>query len=179
MLAVQEARHIEIGADILDDDIGRVAPAADRDVAIGQSETLERGAIGAAHDLDAGARGEGQGGRVHGFGAGEVGANYRLDPVLPGLAAVGQARAQRRPLTFVDAERGGAFGLQPEQVLGDGIEQRLGFRLGRGAGLCADGPGAAGQRGQGACRSEQGEGLAAGKLEMGHAYAPEVRKEEG
>ncbi len=43
MIGVEEARHVEIGADILDHDIGRVAPAADGDVAIGQGEALERG----------------------------------------------------------------------------------------------------------------------------------------
>src|SRR3546814_3032742 len=38
-------RSVEIGADILDHDIGGVAPAADRDVAIGQRKAVERGAI--------------------------------------------------------------------------------------------------------------------------------------
>ena len=33
VIAVEEARHVEIGADVLDHDIGRVAPAADGDVA--------------------------------------------------------------------------------------------------------------------------------------------------
>ena len=56
MVGVEEARHVEIGADILDDDVGRVAPAADGDVAIGQGEAFERGRVGAADDLDAGPR---------------------------------------------------------------------------------------------------------------------------
>ncbi len=56
MIAVEEARDVEIGADVLDDDVRRVAPAADRDVAVGEREALERRRIGAAHDLDAGAR---------------------------------------------------------------------------------------------------------------------------
>ena len=55
MLAVEEARDVEIGADVLDDDVGRVAPAADRDVAVRQREAFERRGIGTAHDLDAGA----------------------------------------------------------------------------------------------------------------------------
>ena len=57
MVAVQEARDVEIGADVLNDDVGRVAPAADRDVAVRQREAFERRGIGAAHDLDAGAHG--------------------------------------------------------------------------------------------------------------------------
>ena len=55
MLAVQEARDVEIGADVLDDDVGRVAPAANRDVAVRQREAFKRRGIGAAHDLHAGA----------------------------------------------------------------------------------------------------------------------------
>ena len=74
MLGVEEARHVEIGADVLDHDVRRVAPAADRDVAIGQGEAFERGAIGAAHDFDAGARRVGEAGGVDRFGAGEIGA---------------------------------------------------------------------------------------------------------
>ena len=56
MIAVEEARDVEIGADVLDDDVRRVAPAADGDVAVRQREALERRGVGAAHDLDAGAR---------------------------------------------------------------------------------------------------------------------------
>ena len=56
MIAVEEARDVEIRADVLDDDVRRVAPAADGDVAVGEREALERGRVRAAHDLDAGAR---------------------------------------------------------------------------------------------------------------------------
>ena len=56
MVAVEEARDVEIGADVLNHDVRRVAPAADGDVAVGQREAFERRGVGAAHDLDAGAR---------------------------------------------------------------------------------------------------------------------------
>ena len=42
MVAVEEARDVEIRADVLDDDVGRVAPAADSDVAVRQREAVER-----------------------------------------------------------------------------------------------------------------------------------------
>ena len=57
MIAVEESRDVEIGADVLDHHVRRVAPAADGDVAVRQRETFERGLIRASHDLDAGARG--------------------------------------------------------------------------------------------------------------------------
>ena len=55
MIAVEEARDVEIGADVLDHHIRRVAPAADGDVAVWQRKAVGRDLIGAAHDLDAGA----------------------------------------------------------------------------------------------------------------------------
>ena len=56
MIAVEESRHIEIGADVLDHHVRRVAPAADGDVAIRQRKAFERRRVRAAHDLDARAR---------------------------------------------------------------------------------------------------------------------------
>ena len=41
MLGVEETRDVEVGADVLNDCVGRVAPAADRDIAIGQCESLD------------------------------------------------------------------------------------------------------------------------------------------
>src|SRR3546814_19899606 len=58
MVAVEEFRNVEIGADILDHHVRRVAPTADRDVAIGQREARERDVIGAFDDREAGARSE-------------------------------------------------------------------------------------------------------------------------
>ena len=43
VVGVEELRRVDVGADILDHDIGRVAPAADGDVAVGQGKAFERG----------------------------------------------------------------------------------------------------------------------------------------
>ncbi len=82
MIAVEEARHVKIGADILDHDIRCVAPPADRDVAIGHGKAFECGAIGRSHDIDTGPRGEGQAGRVDRFGARQIGTKRRREPRL-------------------------------------------------------------------------------------------------
>ena len=56
MVAVEESRDVEIRTNVLDHDVGRVAPSADRDVAVWQPEAFGRESIGAADHLDAGAR---------------------------------------------------------------------------------------------------------------------------
>ncbi len=123
MIGVEKARHVEIGADVLNDHIGCVAPASDRDVAIGQRKSFERSAIGRAHDLDAGAGGMIKRGRIDRFGASEIGAKDGREPLLAGLAAVGKTRAQDRARSGVQAERGGGFRRQCQQILADRIEQ--------------------------------------------------------
>ena len=99
MVGVEEARHVEIGADILDDDIGRVAPAADRDVAIGQREAVERGAIGAARPRRwCGSSGRARRCRSPRRGRGRRAALRRSDPGRPGCgrrAASGARRGRR------------------------------------------------------------------------------------
>ena len=118
MIAVEEARDVEIGADVLNDDVRRVAPAADRDVAVGQREAFERRRIGAAHDLDAGARGMREAARVEGVDALQVGANLRRHPLLSLRGAIGQLRSKRRPRAGVDAERGRALRQQAKEIVG-------------------------------------------------------------
>ena len=56
MVAVEESRDVEIRADVLDHDVGRVAPSADRDVAIWKPEALGRDPVCAPNHFDAGAR---------------------------------------------------------------------------------------------------------------------------
>ena len=124
MIAVEEARDVEIGADVLDDDVRRVAPAADRDVAVRQREAFERRRIGAAHDLDAGARRVREARRVEGVDALQVGAHLRRQALLPLRGAIGELRSQRRPRAGVDAERGRALGQEAQEVVGDAVEQR-------------------------------------------------------
>jgi len=41
MVGIEEARDVEISADVLDDDIWRVPPTPDRHIAIWEGETLE------------------------------------------------------------------------------------------------------------------------------------------
>jgi hypothetical protein len=50
MIAVEKARNIQVGADVLDHHVRRIAPAADRDVSVRQRKAVRRGLIGAAHD---------------------------------------------------------------------------------------------------------------------------------
>jgi hypothetical protein len=70
VLRVQEARLIEVGAHILRDGVGPVAPAAGQgSVAIGELVTFQRGRIGGAGNLDVRA------GRV-----GEAGGAQRVEP---------------------------------------------------------------------------------------------------
>ena len=57
MVAVEESGDVEIRADVLDHDVGRVAPAADGDVAVRKREALERDRVCAPNHFDAGARG--------------------------------------------------------------------------------------------------------------------------
>ncbi len=94
MVGVEELGRVEIGADVLDHDIGRVAPAADGDVAIGQSEALECGLVGAAHHFDAGPHREGQSGDVDRIGAGKVAPERRRE-LLPARRASGRRAATR------------------------------------------------------------------------------------
>ncbi len=126
MLGVEEPRRIEIGADVLDHHVGRVAPAADGDVAVGQGEAVERDAVRGLHDFDGGARGVRlQAARVDRLGLGQVGAQLRGDGVLTGAAAVGQLRAEGRAGSAVEAQRGGALGRQRQQALTDSVEHGL------------------------------------------------------
>ena len=83
VIAVEEAGNVEIRADVLDDDVRRVAPAADSDVAVRKREAFERGRIGASHDLDAGARGMRQPVRVEGFEPVQIRANLLASSLLP------------------------------------------------------------------------------------------------
>ena len=68
MVAVEEARDVEIGADVLDDHIGRVAPAPNRYIAVREREPCERRRIRASNDLETGARGMRKPGDVEGVG---------------------------------------------------------------------------------------------------------------
>ncbi len=54
MVGAQKARYIEVGANVLDHHVRRVAPTSDRNVAIGQGEAFHSGAVCALDDFQAG-----------------------------------------------------------------------------------------------------------------------------
>ncbi len=83
MIGVEELRGVDVGADVLDDDVGRIAIAADGDVAVRERKSLEAGAVGALHDLDAGAGWETERGRVDRLGPLEIGGDHLGKALLP------------------------------------------------------------------------------------------------
>ena len=123
VVAVEESRDVEIRADVLDDDVGGVAPAADGDVAIGEREALECGGVRAAHDVDAGAGGVREPLRVERLRSIQVSPDLCRGALLPGFGAIGQLRAQARARAGVDPERCRAFGPELHQVVRHLVEQ--------------------------------------------------------
>ena len=124
MIAVEESREVEIGADVLDHDVRRVAPAANGDVAVRKREAVGSELIGAAHDLDAGARRMRQAGDIKGLRLFEILPDLAGDLLLPVGGSIGELRSQRRPRAGVDAERRRALGREAQVALADLIEQR-------------------------------------------------------
>ena len=175
VVAVEEPRDVEIRTDVLDHDVGRVAPVAHRDVAVRQCEARERRGIRTPHDVQAGARRMRQAAGIEGVDAGQVGANLRRDPLLAGLGSIGELRPERRARAGIDAERRGALRKQGEQVLRALVEQgeRGGFAI-LGRALAATG--AAGllltragvEPGQGCSGREGGDDVAAAEGVIGH-----------
>ena len=105
MLGVEKPRDIEIRADVLNDHIGRVAPASDGHIAVGEREPLERRRIGAPNDLDAGAGGVGEPGRVEGVDPLQVRTKLARDPLLSLRRAIAELRSKGRSRAGVDAKR--------------------------------------------------------------------------
>ena len=109
MVCVEEARHVEVGANILDHDIWRIPPAPDRDIAIGLGKAFEGGPVGGPNNLDASARGVGEPFRFDPFRPGEIGAQHRSNLVLTGLAAIRQPRSKDRARPGIEPEASGSF----------------------------------------------------------------------
>ena len=165
MIAIEEARDVEIGADVLNDDIRRVAPAANRDVAVGKRETFERRRIGASHNLEAGAHRMREAARVEGVDALQVGAKLLRDPLLPFGGSIGELGSKRRSRAGVDAQRGRALRQQAKQIVGNPVEQRERLALvcaGRERGRCTVAPARGDQR-QGGCGGERRDRFTAAK----------------
>jgi hypothetical protein len=104
MLAVEKAWHVEIGADVLDDDVRRVAPATDRYVAVRQGESLERRRIRAANDVDARTHVMRQARGIQGVRSLETALEMHHDLLLAGSGAIAELTAKRCSRTRIDAE---------------------------------------------------------------------------
>ena len=172
VFGVEEPRDVEIRADVLNDHVGRVAPAADSHVAVRQRETVERDVVGAFHHRDTGTRRRKKGRRVDRIQPGEIRANRGGNAVLSGGRSVAEPGTQRLALTLINAERGRAFREEPQQVLGDVLEQSghlrlraIGARTGRRR--CA-----AWKKGERGAGREGRESLTARDGRCGHDRAP-------
>src|SRR5688572_32635618 len=119
MVAVEEPRYIEVGANVLNDDVRRVAPAANGDIAIGKRKTLRCGRVGAPYHLDGGPRGMGERRRVQRPDPLQVLAHLAGYPLLPLCRPIAQLRAKRGALARIETERGRGFGCEPKQVFRD------------------------------------------------------------
>ncbi len=106
MIGIEELRSVDVGADVLNHDVGRVAPgiAGDGRVAIGECQTFELVPEGIFHDLDAGPRREAQLGCIDGFDTPEIVFDNLGKPPLARCRAIRQPRAQRGHRTLVDTK---------------------------------------------------------------------------
>ena len=162
VVRLHETRQGEIFADVLDHDIGRSAPIADRRIAIGQGKAVEREFISALDDIEAGHR-----------RAVEAVARLRADAVeiLPERRGIGdlargrlvfELAAQIIIAAGIHPQRGRPFGFVREQIVTDHFEQALRTdRLRAGDGF---GPrsGGASRQGKGGGCAKAGKGLATG-----------------
>ena len=109
VVGVEKLRRIDVCADILDHDIGRVAPAADGDVAIGQRKTLECGRVSALTTSTLVRTGKESVRRVDCFGTREIGLERGGDALLAGGRTVSELITQSARGAGVDPERRRAF----------------------------------------------------------------------
>ena len=123
MLAVEEARNVEIRADVLDHGVRRVAPAADGDVAIRQREAFERGGIGASNDFDARARRMRELRHIDRVDAVEIGADDVGDVLSTAGRAIHELRAECRSSAGIETELCCDFWKEARQVLADIAQQ--------------------------------------------------------
>ena len=120
MIAVEESGNVQVGADVLDDDVRRVAPASDRDVAIRERESLERRRVRAAHHLEAGAGGVRQTRRCRRrLTRARSARSCAAIRCWPSADRSASCDAKRRSRTGVDAQRRRALRRETQQVVGD------------------------------------------------------------
>ena len=104
MITVQKPRQVEVCADILNDHIRRVAPAAHRYVAVGQREPFERFRISAANDFDTGSSGMGESCRVEGVDPLQITTKLVCDLLLSLCRSVAKLRTKSRSRSGVDTQ---------------------------------------------------------------------------
>src|SRR6476620_2002398 len=104
MLAVQESRDIQIRADVLNDDVRRIAPAADRDVAVGECEPLERDTVRRLDDFEARAGGVRESSCIEAVDPRQIVPDLIRDATFSGLRSVGQLRPEGGSRTGIDPE---------------------------------------------------------------------------
>ena len=168
VLGIEEARDIEIGPDILDHHIGRIAPAADSDIAIGQGKAVERNREGAFDHCQAGPRCRIERAGIDLADLVQTFAQQGSDLGLSGSRPVSQHRAQARVLALVDPQRGRTFRIESDHLPGQLV--KIGRGIGRGRGAERALTASKGQGGRSG--PEQGKGLAAGKADLVHMQQP-------
>src|SRR5690349_20412014 len=126
MIGIEELGSIYIGSDVLDDDVGGVAPASNGDIAIGLCEALKRSSIGAFHNLDARAGRKGKAARVHALNPCEVGLQRSRNSRLARCGTIFEAIAVGGARAFIDSERGCLCRLQSEEIFSDRAKERAG-----------------------------------------------------
>jgi hypothetical protein len=131
MIGVEEPRDVEISADVLNHYVRRVAPVADRDVAIGQPKPVESRLVCAPNHLDAGPHRVRETRHVERLCAIHVVPDLVGDLPLPFGRSVRELGAQRRPITRVDPQRRGVLRKMAHEVLGNLVEQRERVSFGR------------------------------------------------
>ncbi len=165
---IEEARHVEIGADILDHDVRRVAPAADCDIAIGLVEPFGSGRKGAAYDFETGLLVGREAAFVEPFHLADDPAQIGAILALPGDRLIFQHPAPRGMIAGIDTQAGCPLGLILQHPVGNVVEPFVG-RESHGPQRRASAAGGAATQRQGGGCGEPGKGLAAGEGECGHA----------
>src|ERR1051326_4791779 len=112
-------------------DIWRVAPAAYRDVAIRLGESFDRLPVRAANHFEARSRHVRKARRIERVDSLQISAELIHDLLLPLRGSIGELRTKGRSRAGVDSERCRAFGIEPQKVVANLIEQLNRIRLGR------------------------------------------------
>ena len=124
MVGIEKLRCVDVGADILDHDIGRLAPAiaGDRIVAVREGKTFHGRAVSASHHFDAGANREGEAALVECFDTCEISFDGRRKSPLTGRRTIAQLRAELGSAPDIKAKAGRIRWIKTKEVFGDGVQ---------------------------------------------------------